>query len=168
MDLRSNPRAVAAARRIQAQTGFDVLDEDAVGQVIELCAARRARARRLAVLSGVLAVAVLVAFTAAIVLGRLSVYELILGPVLFLLNGMRFAAALAAMRRVDRIPRSIEAARAEVRAAADGQFGRWDQFSPWDQASRWNQPAPWDQPGPGETSGRDGAPWPPSDVARWN
>jgi hypothetical protein len=130
MDLRSNPRAVAAARRIQAQTGFDVLDEDAVGQVIELCAARRARARRLAVLSGV----------------------------------------LAAMRRVDRIPRSIEAARAEVQAAGgpDGQFGRWDQFSPWDQASRWNQPAPWDQPGPGGTSGRDGAPWPPSDVARWN
>jgi hypothetical protein len=46
MDLRSNPRAVAAARRIQAQTGFDVLDDAAVEQVAALCVARRVRARR--------------------------------------------------------------------------------------------------------------------------
>lgn len=132
MDLRSNPHAVAAARRIEAETGFDVLDDAGVEQVIALCAARRARARRLAAVSGVLAAAVLAAFIVAGVLGQVHAYELLLGPVLFLLNGVRLAAALAAMRRLDRIPRSIEAARAEVRAAAAS--------SPWlpSDAARWN------------------------------
>jgi hypothetical protein len=141
MDLRSNPRAVAAARRIQAETGFDVLDDAAVEQMAALCAARAARARRLAALSAVLAVVVLVAFTVAVVLGQVHVYELILGPMLFLVNAIRLAAALAAVRRLDRIPQTIEAARAEVRAAAAGPAG---------------------------PSGLTGAPWPPSDVARWN
>src|SRR5262249_13600172 len=58
------------------------------------------------------------ALTVAGLLGRVHDYELILGLVLFLLNGWRLATAMAAIRRLDRIPPTIEAARAKVRAAA--------------------------------------------------
>ena len=135
MDLRSNPRAVAAARRIQARTGFDVLDDVAVERTIALCAAQRARARRSAAISGLLAAAVIAAWTVAGTLGHVHGYEFILGPVLLLLNGLRMIRALAAARRLGRIPRSIEAARAEVLAAATGTASA---ARPSPDAAMWN------------------------------
>ena len=138
MDLRNNPRAVAAARRIQAETGFDVLDDASVERALALCAAGRARARRWAVISGLLAAAVIAAWSVAGAFGQVHGYQWILGPALLLLNGFRMVKAVAAARKLGRISRSIETARAAVLAAAAGS------------------PAP-----------RGPAP-PPPDVARWN
>ena len=138
MDLRNNPRAAAAARRIQAQTGFDVLDDAAVEQALTTCAARRARARRSAAVSGALLAAVAAALVAAAALGQMHRYELILGPVLLLLNGFRMVTAIAAARKLARIPRSIEAARAEVQAAATGQAVPPGVTGPPPGTARWN------------------------------
>jgi hypothetical protein len=117
MDLRSNPRAVAAAKQIEARTGFDVLDESQVEQAVALCARRRARAVRQALLSGGLAGAIIVALVVAVLLGHVSTYALVLGSVLLLINLTRLAHALWSARRFARIPRSIEFMRAEVREA---------------------------------------------------
>jgi hypothetical protein len=117
MDLRSNPRAVAAAKQIEARTGFDVLDESQVEQAIALCAARRARAVRLAVISGALAVAIIVALVVATVIGHVDTYALVLAAVLLLINLVRTAHAIWSARRFGRIPRSIEFMHAEVRTA---------------------------------------------------
>ncbi len=120
MDVRGSPRAVALARQIEERTGFDVLDEAKVAQAIALCQARRASARRAAAISGALAAAVVIAWIAAGVAGQLHGYQYVLGPALLGLNGVRLIMALRAARRLARIIRSIEAARAEVEAAAAG------------------------------------------------
>jgi hypothetical protein len=117
MDLRSNPRAVAAAKQIEARTGFDVLDETQVGQAIALSAARRTRAIRLAVTSGALAAAVMAALVVASVTGHAPLYSFVVGGVLLAINLVRMAQALWSAQRLGRIPRSIEVARAQVRAA---------------------------------------------------
>lgn len=117
MDIRSNLRALAAAKQIEARTGFDVLDDAKVEQVIALCAGRRARAVRQAAISGALAAAIIVALVLALVLGHVGTLPLILASVLLAINVVRTAQALRAARRLGRIPRSIEIARAEVRAA---------------------------------------------------
>jgi hypothetical protein len=118
MDLRSNPRAVAVARQIQARTGFDVLDESQVEHAVALCRARRARAVRVAVICGALAAAIIVAVVVAGVAGHVDAYALVLAAVLLVINLARLARAVWSARRLGRIPRSIEFMRAEVRAAA--------------------------------------------------
>ncbi len=138
MDLRSNPRAVAAARRIQAETGFDVLDEAAVERALALCAAGRARARRWALISGLLAAAIIAAWTVAGILGQVHGYQWILGAALLLLNGFRMARALAAARKLRRIAASIETARAEVRAAAAASAAPRGLIPPSPDVARWN------------------------------
>jgi hypothetical protein len=130
MNLRSNPRAIAAAKQIEAATGFDVLDESQVEQAVALCARQRARAVRQAVISGALAAAIIVALVVARVVGHVSTYALILAAVLLVLNLARMAHALWSARRLGRIPRSIEVAQAEVRAA--GRAG------PSRDSARWN------------------------------
>jgi hypothetical protein len=117
MDLRSNPRAVAAAKRIEARTGFDVLDESQVQQAVAMCAARRARAVRMASVSGALAIAIAAALAVGLALGHAGTYALVVGSVLLAINLVRAGQALWAARRFGRIPRSIELMRAEVREA---------------------------------------------------
>jgi len=63
---------------------------------------------------------VVIAWTAAGAAGLLHGYAFVLGPALLLLNGVRLATALRAARRLARIIRSIQTARAEVEAAAAG------------------------------------------------
>jgi Flp pilus assembly protein TadB len=118
MDIRSNLRAVAAAKQIEARTGFDVLDDSQVEQAVALCAGQRARAVRQAVISGGLAAAIIVALVLVLVLGHAGTSALVLASVLLAVNVVRMAYALRAVRRLGRIPRSIEIARAEVRASA--------------------------------------------------
>jgi hypothetical protein len=117
MDLRSNPRAVAAAKQIEARTGFDVLDESQVQQAVAMCAARGARAVRTAVVCGALAAAIAAALAVALAFGHASTYALVLGSVLLTINLVRAGQALWSARRFGRIPRSIEIMRAEVREA---------------------------------------------------
>jgi len=117
MDLRSNPRAVAAAKQIEARTGFDVLDESQVQQALAMCAGRRARAVRLAVVCGALAAAIAAALAVALAFGHASTYALVVGSVLLAINLVRTGQALWSARRLRRIPRSIELMRAEVREA---------------------------------------------------
>lgn len=117
MNLRSNPLAVAAARDIEARTGFDILDDSQVEQAVALCARQRTRAVRLAVISGSLAAVIVVALAVASVLGRPDLYALALAAVLLVINLARMGRSIWSARRFARIPRSIEAARAGVRAA---------------------------------------------------
>jgi len=130
MDLRSNPRAVAAAKRIEARTGFDVLDESQVQQAVAMCAARRARAVRMAAVSGALAIAIAAALAVALALGHAGTYALVLGSVLLAINLVRAGQALWSARRFGRIPRSIELMRAEVRevgrAAPSRDRAQWN------------------------------------------
>jgi hypothetical protein len=130
MDLRSNPRAAAAAKQIEARTGFDVLDESQVEQAIALCATRRTRAVRLAAGSGALAAAIVVALVVAGLIGRVGTYALVLAAVLLVINLTRMATAIWSARRLRRIPRSIELMRAEVARAGQNAPSR-------DQA-QWN------------------------------
>ncbi len=129
MNIRSNPRAVAAAKQIEARTGFDVLDESQVEHAIALSARQRARAARQAVISGALAAAIIVALVVANVLGHVDTYALVLAAVLLVINLARMAHALWSARRFARIPRSIEVALAEVRAA--GRIGPEQDRAQW-------------------------------------
>jgi len=124
MDLRSNPRAAAAAKQIEARTGFDVLDESQVEQAIALCATRRTRAVRQAVLSGALAAAIVAALVVAILIGHVRTYALVLAAVLLVINLIRMATAIWSARRLRRIPRSIEFMRAEVARAGQNAPSR--------------------------------------------
>ena len=130
MDLRSNPRAAAAAKQIEARTGFDVLDESQVEHAIALCATRRTRAVRMAAGSGALAAAILIALVVASLIGHADTYALVLAAVLLVINLVRMATAIWSARRLRRIPRSIELMRAEVARAGQNAPSR-------DQA-QWN------------------------------
>lgn len=120
MDLHHSPQAVAAAQRIQARTGIDVLDEPAVAQLLDRWRAQRARALRWAVLSGVLAVSVAGAWIAAAALGQVQAIQAILGAVLLVLNLARLLQALAVARKLKKQSQAIVAAQQEVRLAAAG------------------------------------------------
>ncbi len=137
-NLRDNPQAVAAARRIEAQTGFDVLDEAKVAQAVALCRRQRTRARRWAAISGLLTAAIVAAWTVAGALSRLHGYQLAMGAALFLLNGTRMIQALVAARRAGRIIASIEAARAEVEAVAAAPPPRRGPARPDPGMAHWN------------------------------
>lgn len=130
MDLRSNPRAAAAAKQIEARTGFDVLDDSQIEQAMALCAARRTRAVRMAAGSGALAAAIVVALVVASLIGHADTYAIVLAAVLLVINLVRMATAIWSARRLRRIPRSIEFMRAEVARAGQNAPSR-------DQA-RWN------------------------------
>lgn len=135
MDLRDNSAALTAAQRIKDEIGLDVLDDAAVGRVVEVCRDRGARARRLAVISGVLAAAIVIAWIVAGVLGQVHGFELILLPALLVINGVRMGSAVATARKMARIPRDIEAARAQ---AAAGRPGWSTAPRPSPDVARWN------------------------------
>ncbi|MBO0775662.1 MAG: hypothetical protein J2P34_05060, partial [Actinobacteria bacterium] len=81
-----------------------------------------------AAISGALAAAIVIAWAVAVLLGRVHVYQYVLGAVLLALNLARLAASLSAIRKFRRIPRSIESARAGVHAAAESgpDRARWN------------------------------------------
>lgn len=135
MDLRDNAQALTAAQRLKDEIGLDVLDDAAVGRVLAECSARCARARRLAVISGVLAVAIIIALIVAGVLGQVHAFALVLLLVLLVINGLRMVSAVVTARKMARIPRDIEAARAQ---AAAGKPGRSGATRPSRDAARWN------------------------------
>ncbi len=105
MNIRSNPRAVAAAKQIEARTGFDVLDESQVEHAIALSARQRARAARQAVISGALAAAIIVALVVANVLGHVDTYALVLAAVLLVINLARMATGSEHLHRWRTAPR---------------------------------------------------------------
>lgn len=137
MHLRDKPQGLTAAQRIKDQIGLDVRDDAAVGRVLEACQARRIRARRLAAGSGALAAAIIIAWIAASMLGRVHGFELVLLPVLLIINGLRLVSAVVTARRLARVRGDIEAARAQAAAApppARGIAGA----RPSPDVARWN------------------------------
>lgn len=116
MDLPNNHQADGATRRIRAQTGFDVRDQAKVAQTLANCRRQRRKAIRWGVISGVLAVVVVVAWTVAGVLGDLHGYQFALGPVLLLLNLVRAIQALSAARKLKLVIEGLEAAQRQTAA----------------------------------------------------
>lgn len=117
MHLRDSSQGLTAAQRIRDQIGLDVRNDAAVGRVLEECRARRTRARRLAVGSGVLTAAIIIAWIVAAMIGRVHGFELVLLPVLLIINGLRLVSAVVTLRRLARVRGDIEVARSQ---AADG------------------------------------------------
>ncbi|MBO0818432.1 MAG: hypothetical protein J2P30_25135 [Actinobacteria bacterium] len=135
MDRRDNSPALTAAQRLKDEIGLDVSDDAAVGRVLEECSAQRARARRLSVISGVLAAVIIIAWIVAAVLGLVHGFELILLPVLLVINGLRMVSAVVTARKMTRIPRDIETARAQAPAGKPGRSGA---PGPSPDVARWN------------------------------
>lgn len=137
MHLRDSSQGLTAAQRIRDQIGLDVRNDAAVGRVLEECQARRTRARRLAVGSGVLTAAIIIAWIVAAMIGRVHGFELVLLPVLLIINGLRLVSAVVTLRRLARVRGDIEAARAQAAAGPPPPLGT-ARGHPSPDVARWN------------------------------
>ncbi|MDR0346513.1 MAG: hypothetical protein LBI49_26015 [Nocardiopsaceae bacterium] len=135
MDRSDNSQALTAAQRIKDEIGLDVLDDAAVGRVLEVCKARRVRAWRLAVISGVLAAAIVIAWIVVGVIGQVNGFKLVLLPVLLIINGLRMVSGVKTARKMASLPRDIEAARTEAAAGSPAPQGAG---RPPPDVARWN------------------------------
>lgn len=86
-------------------------------QALSLSRARLTRARRLAAVYTLLTAAILTATVVAGVLGQLRAYQLALALALIVINGVRAARALAAVRGLRRAVRQLETAQTRASQA---------------------------------------------------
>jgi hypothetical protein len=118
MDQRPDPR-IAAGLRAEARgispNGSGPPGDQQAAAILAECRKQRKRALRWAVISGVLAAALVVATVLAAARGDYHGVAVFLIPVLLVINLVRMAQCLVALGKIRRAERLVRAAQAEAR-----------------------------------------------------
>lgn len=117
MYQRPDPRIAASlpgVGRGNSLNGSGPPDDQQAAAILAECRKQRARALRWAIISGVLAAALIVATVVAAARGAYHGVAVFLIPVLLLINLMRMAQCLVALGKIRRAERLVRAAQAEA------------------------------------------------------